>query len=191
MEAPPLDRTLIFTHIYPTCSSHHTSLTHHDTSLALSSIIIDDKWPTVSSKIDPTNMSSAVKLLLGLKDVTECTSVPLHVQTTSSFLLNTSNLASANDVKCDDNGSWVNNGVRKLWLTIHLPDNDDDDDITSSPSVTVEQRGGNRPNRSYWCLTRTYYKHRSSDDFRKVISSLQGLLLTSNSTFNLIHESNK
>lgn len=98
----------------------------------------------------------------------ECSTVPLGIQKTSAFLLNTAKLDNAGDTKCDDNGSWTNNGVRKLWVTVNQLDDD------CSPDVTVLKRGGGRPDASVWCLIRSYLKHKHSDDFRKVITTLQG-----------------
>ena len=37
-------------------------------------------------------------------------------------MVDTSHLKSTEDIKCDDNGSWLNNGVRKLYLDIQNPD---------------------------------------------------------------------
>lgn len=45
-------------------------------------------------------------------------SVPLNWQKNGTFFVDTSTLKDFNDVKCDDNGGWQNDGVRRLWLII-------------------------------------------------------------------------
>lgn len=40
-----------------------------------------------------------------------CQSVPKCVDVNAAFIVDTSSLGSRDDVKCDDNGAWINNGV--------------------------------------------------------------------------------
>ncbi len=99
-----------------------------------------------------------------------CQSVPKCVDINAAFLVNTSNLGNRDDVKCDDNGSWLNNGVRKLYLDVVRKD------AGSLLSVDTVKRGGNPPpQRKHWCLVRTYFLCKASKDFKKVIASLQGI----------------
>ena len=130
-------------------------------------------WPHLPSDMNIESTHSLVMLLLG-HSVSEdliCKSTPKVVEQNVSFLVNTENVNNIEDLKCDDDGSWMNNGVRKVFLSIKHP---------ASPtnlSTTVIQRGGKVPNVDHWCLTRTYFVLKDSKDFKKVIVSLQGQLL--------------
>ncbi len=124
----------------------------------------------LSEKLDIDSTSRLVSLLLGhgihVSDI--CNSVPRHVEANSRFVVNTDQLRKPDDLKCDDCGSWMNNGVRKLYLSVKNRSN------PKLLNVSVIQRGGKPPSQMRWCLTRTYFVHKGSQDFKKVIVSLQG-----------------
>ena len=40
-----------------------------------------------------------------------------------NFLINTENVRNKEDVRCNDDGSWINNGVRKIHSHIQNPAN--------------------------------------------------------------------
>ena len=40
------------------------------------------------------------------------------VDVNAAFIVDTSSLGSRDDIKCDDNGAWINNGVPKLYLDV-------------------------------------------------------------------------
>ena len=44
--------------------------------------------------------------------------MPRIVESNGNFLVSTESLKCVEDIKCDDGGSWVNNGVRKVYLHI-------------------------------------------------------------------------
>ncbi len=89
------------------------------------------------------------------------------VETNANFIISTEDLRNKEDVKCDDDGSWINNGVRKIYMHITDPGN------PKKLKVTVFQRGGKAPG-ACWILTRTYFVFKNSKDFKKVVVSLQG-----------------
>ena len=77
------------------------------------------------------------------------------------------NLKSLKDVRCHDNGSWINNGVRKIYLCI---------DHHTNPkkfNITVIKRGGKASSVPRWCLSHTYFFYKDYKDFLKIIVSLQ------------------
>ena len=126
-------------------------------------------WPCLPSDINIESTQSLVMLILGhsVPDDLICTNTPKVVGQNASFLINTENLKNTDDLKCDDDGSWINNGVRKVFLNIKHP-------TRRTLSTTVIQRSGKVPNVDHWCLTRTYFVLKTSKDFKKVIVSLQG-----------------
>ena len=127
-------------------------------------------WPYLAESWDVESSSSIVPIILGLGITAEYvyTSVPLNVQTNCNFIVNTENLKSMEDIRCNDCGSWINNGTRKLYLEIR---NETD---PKKIKVKVLQRGGKAPRGRCWCLTRSYFVLKQSKDFKKVITSLQG-----------------
>ena len=114
--------------------------------------------------------TSTVSLILGhgIRKEEICNSVPRIVESNSNFLVSTESLKCVEDIKCDDGGSWVNNGVRKVYLHIR---NEKD---CKKMKVEVVKRGGKAPDDQCWCLNRTYFFLKESKDFRKIIVSLQG-----------------
>ena len=135
---------------------------HHD---------LNPSWPYLSESRNVESTTSVVSVILGhgITNSEICTSVPINVETNASFVVSTQYLKSVEDIKCDDNGSWLNNGVRKVYLSIVNEKN------PKKIEVKVLKRGGKAPGGKSWCLTRTYFILKRSKDFKKVIVSLQGM----------------
>ena len=131
------------------------------------------KWPTLPLGYNTESASSLVALLLAhkIKSQNICQSVPKNVTYNGTFVIDTSHLRNSEDVKCDDMGSWINNGVRKLYLNVV------NHESANKMKVEIIQRGGKKPSCPHWCLTRTYFAYKESTDFKKVIVSLQGTIL--------------
>ena len=131
------------------------------------------KWPTLPIGFNTESASSLVSLLLEHKTQSRhiCQSVPKNVTYNGTFVINTSHLRNLEDIKCDDMGSWINNGVRKLYLNVV------NHESAKKIKVEIIKRGGKQPSRRHWCLTRTYFVYKESADFKKMIVSLQGTVL--------------
>ena len=128
--------------------------------------------------------TSTVSLILGhgIHEEEICKSVPRNVESNGNFLVSTESLKCVEDIKCDDGGSWVNNGVRKVYLHIR---NEKD---CKKMKVEVVKRGGKAPDDQCWCLTHTYFFLKEAKDFRKITVSLQGAVHTYSSfMIQLIH----
>ena len=84
--------------------------------------MFNEKWPILPDVHNTDSTSNLVSILLGhgINDETICQTVPKCVDVNAIFLVNTSEFSNLDDVKCDDNGSWINNGVRKLYCTLVL-----------------------------------------------------------------------
>lgn len=109
----------------------------------------------------PVNKTPAEILKILLKptsDIRTCKVPPNSISHNVCFLLNSSGLESQNDWKCDDMGSWTNNGVKRIQLALR-PDGD---------VVPVDNACEG------YTLKRVYYKNKSSPDLKKVVSFLQG-----------------
>lgn len=71
-------------------------------------------WPQLPASLNVESTQSAVGIMLGKSKEAEkhvATSVPLGFQDGGSFLVDTSHFENAEDIKCDDNGGWVNKMV--------------------------------------------------------------------------------
>ena len=56
-------------------------------------------------------------------------------------------LKNFKDVRCNNEGIWINNGVRKIYLCIDHHTN------PKKLNVTVIKHGGKAPSVPHWCLT--------------------------------------
>ena len=102
---------------------------HYYCSFLLCRLLYDGKGPILSEEHDVDGTSYLVSLLLGFgihtSDIYICQSVPKNVEANARFVVDTHKLRKSEDVKCDDCGSWINNGVRKLYLSVqhqNIPD---------------------------------------------------------------------
>ena len=84
-----------------------------------------------------------------------CSRVPTAVSHNVCFLLDTSKLNRHEDWKCDDMGSWRNNGVQNHLLPFEI-------------GGSVEEHA----------LRRIYLKNKSSSDLKKIVTFLEGIRLT-------------
>ena len=93
--------------------------------------------------------------------------MPLGIKDDATFIIDTSKLKSPDDIRADDLGVWVNNGVRRVWLTCNV----------SAQSVSGIEILGRKPSTlpsKHYQLVRSYFFHKGSRDFRKVIVQLFG-----------------
>lgn len=91
---------------------------------------------------------------------------------TKAFIISTEAVDHPDDLRADDLGVWINNAVRKSYYSVHY-----DDDRCK---VTFMRKLGSRPPQvsrsSVHCLKRSYFKHKSSKDFSRIIFELTGEL---------------
>ena len=102
-------------------------------------------------------------LLKPPEDNTTCKAVPTNISHNVCFLLDASNLESQSDWKCDDMGSWKNNGVQRVELVL----TPEQDVLPASVCVVEDDFQVHK-------LKRIYYKNNSSPDLKKIVSFLEG-----------------
>ena len=95
-----------------------------------------------------------------------CHRVPTNIEHNCTFLIDRSKLKSPADVKADDNGSWRNNGVRSVIIFVA---NDDVSIVAREKEIKSSKILSGQ-----YLLTRSYYMHRTSTDFRKILFILSG-----------------
>ena len=103
-------------------------------------------------------------LMKPAEDLTTCKSVPSLISHNVCFLLDVRNLASKNDWKSDDMGSWKNNGVQ--YLHYHVGQDKD---------VILENDESREKAEKMFTMKRIYYKNNSSPDVKKIASFLEGM----------------
>ena len=99
-------------------------------------------------------------------------SQPVNVSHNVSFLVDNKMLQNKDDVKCDDMGVWRHTGSPRKWFFVKRNDN-------NAVKQIVPLQGKPKPNvDNVYQLRRIYYVNGSDRDVRKIISTLQGKLLT-------------
>lgn len=64
------------------------------------------------------------------------------------------------DIRADENGAWKRNGSPVAYISMH----------THAGSTTFYRRHKMKQQPSHFKVTRTYYRHGSSPDFRRIIT---------------------
>ena len=82
-----------------------------------------------------------------------CSKQPVHVCKNVSFVVNLNMLDDPIDIRADENGIWKRNGSPVAFVSVH---------------TNGEKRAFFRQHKMK--VTRTYYCHRSSPDFRRIIT---------------------
>ena len=96
-----------------------------------------------------------------------CTKQPVRVCHNATFVVNLHSLDHQHDVRADENGVWIRKGSPIAYISVH----------TSGGHSKVFRRMslGNHPN--HYKLTRVYYRHSSSLDFQRIITTVHGKLI--------------
>ena len=92
-----------------------------------------------------------------------CTAQPLRVQHNCTFIVDLNKLNDIGDMKCDDLGSWKNNGSKKF--SFHVKD---EGGYILAMSVTDDEETKDPE----YALRREYFQLRNSTDFRKRIDTI-------------------
>ena len=93
-----------------------------------------------------------------------CLKQPVHVQRNVSFVVNVSMLDDPMDIRADENGVWIRKGSPVAFVSKHIKGN--------STLFYSRCKAGNHPN--HYKITRTYYRHSTSPDFKRIITIVHG-----------------
>ena len=64
--------------------------------------------------------SKLVNILLG-KNIDKsvvCSKVPMRNQRNATFIIDMENIKDSMDLRVDDNGAWLHNGLRSMWVSV-------------------------------------------------------------------------
>lgn len=90
-----------------------------------------------------------------------CSQQPLRVCHNVTFVVSLFSLADAHDIRADENGVWKRKGSPVAYVSIHM--NSGISQVLKRPKL------GDFPH--HFKLTRTYYRHSSSPDFTRIITT--------------------
>ena len=95
-----------------------------------------------------------------------CSTQPVQVCHNVTFLVDLHALDDPMDIRADENGVWDRKGSPVAYVSTHR----------NGGTTTVYKRShmGSHPN--HYKLTRTYYRHSSSPDFTRIITTVHGEL---------------
>ena len=99
-----------------------------------------------------------------------CVAPPINVAHNVAFLIENSKMKKSDDLKCDDMGAWIHTGSPKLPAKVTY---DRKGKINEIIRITNDDHLDSRDS---LILKRIYYVNKSSNDVRKILSTLQGKL---------------
>ena len=91
------------------------------------------------------------------------TSQPVGVQDNMAFIVDLSKLASQDDIRADDMGSWICNGKRRQLCSV--------DEFGCV--VDIVSKVKSRKQRVY-ALVKRYYRHATASDYKRIIAEIFG-----------------
>ena len=115
-------------------------------------------------------VAELVSILLGnVSKEKVCKAQPVNVEHNCSFVVDLSCVNDPNDLRADDSGVWKHQGVRKSWVVM-----DNTRNILFQSRERPPQKQDIPQNGRQYVLTRVYHALQESNDFRRMIVTLQG-----------------
>jgi hypothetical protein len=99
-----------------------------------------------------------------------CSTQPYCCQQNCSFVVDVSNLEEANDIKCDDLGTWKNVGVQTVYVSVQF-----NDDETVESVILLSKGKPKVMSSTVYKVKKSYWRHLQSTDFSRRIFEIQGI----------------
>lgn len=96
-----------------------------------------------------------------------CTKQPVRVCHNATFVVDLNSLDHHQDIRADENGVWIRKGSPVAYVSVHTKD--------SQTNIFRWTNMGSHPN--HFKITRIYYRHSSSPDFQRIITTAYGMFL--------------
>ena len=118
----------------------------------------------VTKRREQFSMEQLAKIVIleSVKESQICSRQPTNVARNCAFVVNLHSLECPTDVRADDNGVWIRGGSPVTYVSVH-----------GSTSIVRRTRMRNFPN--HYKLVRVYYRHADSPDFRRIITTAEGI----------------
>jgi hypothetical protein len=97
-----------------------------------------------------------------------CSTQPYCCQQNCSFVVDVSNLEEANDIKCDDLGTWKNVGVQTVYVSVQF-----NDDETVESVILLSKGKPKVMSSTVYKVKKSYWRHLQSTDFSRRIFEIQ------------------
>lgn len=127
-----------------------------------------EKEVPVYSTTTHFSYSEAVNMLLVANQDKICTRHPTMVEDNSSFVVDLSKLAHADDIKADDCGHWIHNGKKTTKVAVWKHRNEISKVVSTKSSSPPDE------NSQLYTLVRVYYVNDPHGDFKRVYYYLFG-----------------
>lgn len=98
-----------------------------------------------------------------------CSTQPVRVCHNVSFIVNLDNLNDEHDIRADENGVWERKGSPVAYVSVH----------SKGSNKYVVRRNTIGSHSNSFKLTRVYYRHSKSPDFRRIITTVYGRSIVS------------
>ena len=112
------------------------------------------------------SVEKLARLLIGCEVPKEkvCSKQPVRVCRNSAFVVDLYALDDPLPIRADENGVWVRKGSPVAYVSVH----------NTAGTVEVFRRSKMGTHRHHYKIVRTYYRHSSSSDFRRIITTVNG-----------------
>ena len=110
-------------------------------------------------------------LLGGVSKDKVCKAQPVSVEHNCSFVIDLSCVTDPTDLRADDSGVWKHQGVRKNWIVV-----DEKTNIVFQSREHPPHQRDIPENGHLYILSRVYHVLQSSEDFKRMIVTLQGIV---------------
>jgi hypothetical protein len=117
-----------------------------------------------SDVLKPVDVFNAI-LNTDVSSAAVCNHKPVEVMDPAVFIVNLNSLKNPNDIKADDMGSWIHKG--KPIRYFELDQGDDGEVLLAKPCSSEDS--------NYYKLTRVYYHHKGTPQFRKTLFYVTGM----------------
>ena len=112
------------------------------------------------------SVEKLARLLVGCEVAKEkvCSKQPVQVCQNVAFIVDLHSLDDPLDVRADENGVWVRKGSPVAYVSVH--------NVANTVNVFRRSKMGNHCH--HYKMVHTYYRHSTSSDFRRIITTVNG-----------------
>ena len=119
-------------------------------------------WTTPKKQFSAEELARLLLIESAVPQSKICLKQPVRICHNVAFVVNLHALDDPKDIRADENGVWQRNGSPVTYVSIH----------GHSTSAKVFRRTNMGNHSHHYKVSRTYYRHSSSPDFRRVITTI-------------------
>lgn len=115
-------------------------------------------WTTPKKQFSAEELARLLLIKSAVPQSKICSKQPVRICHNVSFVVDLHTLDDPKDIRADENGVWQRNGSPVTYFSIH--------------GAKVFRRTNMGNHSHHYKVSRTYYRHSSSPDFRRVITTV-------------------